>query len=311
MLCIFCSVIFQVCTFCHFPVCVFSVIFHVMPFPFYSFQCCAFSVLSFFRWLFSAIFQYVYFLPFSMLCIFRYTIFRVCVFFHFPVSVFSTIFHVMHFHTPIFRVCIFCHFLVCLFSAIFCVMHFPFCHFQGVHFLPFSGMHIFCYLLCPAFSVLPFSMLCIYNSIIVQVCIFCHFPVYVFYAIFCVVHFPFCHCQGVYFLPFSSMCIFCHFPCCAFSIQSFLGCGFSAIIQYVYFLPFSVSCLYVLQFSGCAFSAIFQYVYFMPFSMSCIFLSFIFLVVQIPFYQFPGRANSAPPHLNVCLFFHFQVHVFS
>ena len=40
--------------------------------------------------------------------------------------------------------------------------------------------------------------------------------------------------------------------------------------------------------------------------MSCIFLSFIFLVVQIPFYQFPGRANSAPPPFKCVSFLSFS-----
>merc|ERR1712115_728755 len=137
MSCIFHSFIFRVC---------FSAIFQYVHFL--PFSCCAFSILSF-----------------SMLCIFHSFIFQVCLFCHFPGVIFLP-------------------FSGCAFS----ILSFSSCDFSVI----FWGVHF-----------LSFSMSCIFHSVIFRVWFFYHFPGRAFSVIFLVVHFPFLHFPGVLFLSFS------------------------------------------------------------------------------------------------------------
>merc|ERR1712082_192122 len=130
-------------------------------------------------------------------------------------------------------------------SCFFHVVHFLFFCFPGVPFLPFSGCD---------FSAI--FRVCIFHSVVFQLCLFCHF-------------------LDVIFLPFSG---------CAFSILSFSSCDFSVIFRGVHFLPFSMSYIFhslifwllrFYHFPGCAFSVIFHVVHFPFLHFPCVlFLSF-------------------------------------
>merc|ERR1711954_53442 len=129
---------------------------------------------------------------------------------------------------------------ICIFYQVsYCVN--LFLHFLNVYFLSFSTMCIFYHMLCCSFavlpfnglifSILPFAMLCIFNtilmcdnstifssvplcSVIIYVYIFCHFYMAVFSTN--LINVPICSC----IFP---MCNFFHFLVCVFSIIYCVG----------------------------------------------------------------------------------------
>ena len=135
---------FQMCIFCHFVGCTFSVILQGMQFPFWYFPGCAFSILVFSRVcnFHSGIFQILFFCHFlgcDFSLIFRGVQF---LFWHFPGCAFSILANYNCAFSFIFQGVIFmsfsrvCNFHSGIFQAWFSVI------FQGLNFLSISGLYI-------------------------------------------------------------------------------------------------------------------------------------------------------------------------